>query len=225
MNSLTAKEELQSLNEELTALNGQLKEALSRQRSTSNNLKNVLYSTDVATLFLDADLNIRFFTPAIQALFRIIPGDIGRPLSDLNALAGDSGLPEDARTVLGQSAAIERDIQIPGGVWFRRRILPYFSDDHLVEGIVITFTDITEIRKVTGAQEAAKRQSELATIAKSRFLAAASHDLRSCFRGFSSVRRNQTRPDTFSAAWTETSSRWQACSIRCSTSSRSNTAS
>ena len=178
MNSLTSKEDLQSLNEELTALNGQLKEALWRQLSTSNDLKNVLYSTDVATLFLDADLNIRFFTPAIQALFRIIPGDIGRPLSDLNALAGDSGLPEDARTVLGQSAAIERDIQIPGGVWFRRRILPYFSDDHLVEGIVITFTDITETKKVTGAQEAAKRQAELATIAKSRFLAAASHDLR-----------------------------------------------
>jgi len=79
---LTSKEELQSLNEELTALNSQLQETLERARTTSNDLENVLYSTDVATLFLDLDLNIRFFTPATKALFAIIPSDLGRPLSD-----------------------------------------------------------------------------------------------------------------------------------------------
>lgn len=82
---LTSKEELQSLNEELTALNGQLQETLERQRTTSNDLQNVLYSTDVATLFLDTELKIRFFTPATKALFSLIPGDIGRPLADLHA--------------------------------------------------------------------------------------------------------------------------------------------
>src|SRR6202044_1552862 len=97
---LTSKEELQSLNEELTALNGQLQETLERQRTTSNDLQNVLYSTDVATLFLDKSLNIRFFTPATKALFSILPGDLGRPLSDLHSLAADAGLLEDARTVL-----------------------------------------------------------------------------------------------------------------------------
>lgn len=71
---LTSKEELQSLNEELTALNGQLQETLERQRTTSDDLRNVLYSADVATLFLDIDLNIRFFTPATKALFKVIPG-------------------------------------------------------------------------------------------------------------------------------------------------------
>ena len=70
---LTSKEELQSLNEELTALNSQLQETLERQRTTSNDLQNVLYSTDVATLFLDAGLNIRFFTPATKSLFNVIP--------------------------------------------------------------------------------------------------------------------------------------------------------
>ena len=70
---LTSKEELQSLNEELTALNSQLQETLERQRTTSNDLQNVLYSTDVATLFLDTDLNIRFFTPATKSLFSVIP--------------------------------------------------------------------------------------------------------------------------------------------------------
>lgn len=83
---LTSKEELQSMNEELTALNSQLQETLERQRTTANDLQNILYSTNVATIFLDLDLDIRFFTPATKALFNIIPSDIGRPLADLNTL-------------------------------------------------------------------------------------------------------------------------------------------
>ena len=104
---LTSKEELQSLNEELTALNSQLQETLERQRTTSNDLQNILYSTDVATIFLDRDLNIRFFTPATKSLFSVIPSDVGRPLADLNSLAADSALLTDARTVL-QNACADR---------------------------------------------------------------------------------------------------------------------
>ena len=76
---LASKEELQSLNEELSALNSQLQETLERQRTTADDLQNVLYSTDVATIFLDTRFNIRFFTPATKALFNIIPGDVGIP--------------------------------------------------------------------------------------------------------------------------------------------------
>ncbi|MEP6566031.1 MAG: chemotaxis protein CheB, partial [Mesorhizobium sp.] len=90
---LTSKEELQSLNEELTALNSQLQETLENQRTTSNDLQNVLKSTDIATLFLDLDLKIRFFTPATRQLFNVIPSDIGRPLADLASLAADTNLP------------------------------------------------------------------------------------------------------------------------------------
>src|SRR6202040_1034709 len=97
---LTSKEELQSLNEELTALNSQLQETLERQRTTSNDLQNVLYSTNVATIFLDADLNIRFFTPATKSLFSVIPADIGGPLADLARRIADSALLSDARMVL-----------------------------------------------------------------------------------------------------------------------------
>ena len=145
---LTSKEELQSLNEELTALNSQLQETLERQRTTSNDLQNVLYSTDVATLFLDADLNIRFFTPATQPLFSVIPGDIGRPLADLKLLAADGDLPADARAVLQTNAPIEREIEAQTGAWYVRRILPYRTASGAVEGVVITFTDITERRQV-----------------------------------------------------------------------------
>ncbi len=175
---LTSKEELQSLNEELTALNGQLQETLERQRTTSNDLQNVLYSTDVATLFLDTDLNIRFFTPATTRLFRIIPTDVGRPLEHFNALINDDALPSDARTMLHTRKPIEREIEAQNGAWYIRRMLPYRTDDKGVDGVVITFTDVTERKEIAKALEAAKQQADRANVAKSRFLAAASHDLR-----------------------------------------------
>jgi two-component system CheB/CheR fusion protein len=175
---LMSKEELQSLNEELTALNNQLQETLERQRTTSNDLQNILYSTHVATLFLDTDLNIRFFTPATKSLFSVIPSDVGRPLADLSSLATDGALLADAGIVLQTLAPIEREIEAQNGAWYVRRILPYRTQADGVEGVVITFADITERRRTADALEAAKRQAQLANIAKSRFLAAASHDLR-----------------------------------------------
>ena len=175
---LASKEELQSLNEELNALNSQLQETLDRQRTTSDDLQNVLYSTDVATIFLDTRFNIRFFTPATKALFNVIPSDVGRPLTDLKSLAADEALQDDARKVLKTQTPVEREIQGQSGYWFIRRILPYRTSDEKTEGVVITFEDVTERRRTADALTAAKRQAELATIAKSRFLAAASHDLR-----------------------------------------------
>ncbi len=175
---LASKEELQSLNEELNALNSQLQETLERQRTTADDLQNVLYSTDVATLFLDTHFNIRFFTPATRALFNVIPGDIGRPLTDLTSLAIDGELLPDAKQVLETQAPIEREVQGQAGVWFMRRILPYRTRDKKTEGVVITFEDVTERRGAAEALSRAKRQAESASLAKSRFLAAASHDLR-----------------------------------------------
>jgi len=174
---LTSKEELQSLNEELTVLNSQLQETLDRQRTTANDLQNVLYSTDVATLFLDADFRIRFFTPATQALFNILPSDIGRPISDLNLLTAETDLISDAQHVLETQRPFLREIDLRTGIYCRR-ILPYRTEGNNVDGIVITLEDITERRQTADALEVAKRQAELATVAKSRFLAAASHDLR-----------------------------------------------
>ncbi len=175
---LASKEELQSLNEELTALNSQLQETLERQRTTADDLQNVLYSTNVATLFLDRDLRIRFFTPATRALFAILAGDIGRPLADLYSLAADSALAGDARAVLADLDPAEREIAAASGQWFRRRILPYLAHGGRVEGVVITFNDITSRKRVAEALEEAKREADIANTAKSRFLAAASHDLR-----------------------------------------------
>ena len=175
---LASKEELQALNEELTALNGQLQETLERHRTTANDLQNVLYSTDVATLFLDLDLNIRFFTPTARAVFRVIATDIGRPLADLAALSRDENLPADAQAVLKSSEPVEREVYAPDGIWFLRRVQPYRADGGQIEGVVITFVDITERKRTNAALVAAKREADRATAAKSRFLAVASHDLR-----------------------------------------------
>lgn len=100
-----------STNEDLTALNSQLQDTLERQRTTSDDLQNILYGIDVATLFLDTELNIRFFTPATQLLFNFGPSDVGKPVASLQSLVVDDTLLLDARTVLKTLTPIEREIE------------------------------------------------------------------------------------------------------------------
>ena len=121
---LTSKEELQSLNEELAALNSQLQETLERQRTTANDLQNVLYSTNVATIFLDLSFKIRFFTPATKSLFSVIATDVGRPLADLASLAADGTLLDDARSVLRSLTPQDREIEIRTGAGNGAQELP-----------------------------------------------------------------------------------------------------
>ncbi len=157
---VSSKEELQALNEELTALNSQLQETLDRQRDTSNDLQNILDSTGVATLFLDSELNIRFFTPAAKTLFRVIATDIGRPLADLTALATDPELIGDARAVLANFAPLGREIIAENGAWYTRRILPYRTQDNRIEGVVITFADVSEMKSAEREIQAARAYSD-----------------------------------------------------------------
>jgi two-component system CheB/CheR fusion protein len=157
---VTSKEELQSLNEELTALNSQLQETLERQRGTSNDLQNILHSSDVATLFLDSQLNIRFFTPATKSLFNVIAADIGRPLTDLTPLVADAGLLADARAVLTSLLPLRHEIQADNGTWYIRRVLPYRTHDNRIEGVVVTFADISEVKEAERKIEAARAYSD-----------------------------------------------------------------
>ena len=157
---MTSREELQSLNEELTALNSQLQETLERQRSTSNDLQNILDSSGVATLFLDSELNIRFFTPAAKSLFRVIATDIGRPLADLARRINDTRLLADAGAVLAGHVPPNREVEADNGAWYTRRILPYRTQDARVAGVVITFADISERKTAERAIEAARSYSD-----------------------------------------------------------------
>ena len=156
----TSKEELQSLNEELTALNGQLQETVEQQRATSNDLQNVLDSSDIATLFLDRDLNIRLFTDAVKKLYRVIATDIGRPLADLVCLSDDTGLLADAKAVLVDLVPHTREIEADRGGWYMRRVLPYRTQDGQVDGVVVTFSDISEMKVAQRTIEAARTYSD-----------------------------------------------------------------
>ncbi len=175
---VTSKEELQALNEELMVMNSQLQESLETQRTTSNDLTNVLFSTNVATIFLDSNLCIRFFTPATRSVFGIIAADLGRPLEDLQSRAPDKYLLDDAREVLQSQGSLDREITTPDGIWFQRRMLPYKTQANEIEGLVITYVNVQEQHRATENLEGAIRQAEQAVIAKTRFLASASHDLR-----------------------------------------------
>ena len=175
---VTSQEELQSLNEELVALNGQLQETIDRQRTMADDLQNILYSTNVATIFLDLEQHIRYFTPATRALFNMLPSDIGRPFGDLAPLAPDPMLASDIAAMQAGEQPPDREITTAAGICFSRKALPYRAHDNHVEGVIITYTDVTDRKQAERVMQEARQSAEAANLAKSRFLAAASHDLR-----------------------------------------------
>ncbi|MDP3682801.1 MAG: PAS domain-containing protein, partial [Ignavibacteria bacterium] len=139
-------EEMQSLNEELQTVNVELQSKVSDFVQANDDMKNLLNSTEIATLFLDKELNIRRFTEQATKIFKIRKVDIGRPFTDQ---ASDLQYPEidsHARQVLDTLISIETPIKTDGGKWYNVRIMPYRTRDDRIEGLVITFTDITQAK-------------------------------------------------------------------------------
>jgi two-component system CheB/CheR fusion protein len=139
----TSKEELQSLNEELQTVNAELQSKVEELSNASSDMKNLLDSTDIATVFLDPRMRVRRFSSPATRLIKLIPSDIGRPLSDI---ASDLAYPElqaDAQEVLRTLAFSEKAVPTDDGRWYAVKILPYRTLDNRIDGVVITFTDIT----------------------------------------------------------------------------------
>ena len=157
----TGKEELQSVNEELTTVNQELKEKVEETGRINSDLQNLMTSTDIGTIFLDRDLRVKLFTQTIEGLFNIIPGDIGRPLSHVTHNLDYPDLSMDAAQVLKSLKPAEREICDDKDNCYMVRILPYRTTDDKIEGVVITFVDIT--RRI----EAEKRLRWLATVVES----------------------------------------------------------
>jgi PAS domain S-box-containing protein len=139
----TSKEELQSINEELQTVNQENRHKVEELSQLSSDLQNLLSATDIATLFLDRDLRILRFTPRLADLFNIRITDRARPISDLTHRLGYPQLRDDARVVLDRLIPIERETRDDQGRWYLTRVLPYRSSEDRIEGIVITFTEIT----------------------------------------------------------------------------------
>jgi len=152
----TSKEELQSMNEELQTVNQENRHKVEELAQLSGDLQNLMAATEIATLFLDRQLRILRFTPRIGELFNVRPADRGRPLSDLTHRLGYDELGEDARRVLDRLTPIEREVQDEAGRWYLTRVLPHRSPEDRIEGVVITFVDITTRKEA----EIALRQSE-----------------------------------------------------------------
>lgn len=155
----TSKEELQSLNEELVTVNAELQGKIDELSATNDDLDNLLNSTQIATVFLDNDLNIKRFTPASKKIINLIATDVGRPLADIASKLSGERLIEDAQTVLRTLVFHEGEIQASGGAWYIIRILPYRTARNTIDGLVLTFLNITEVKK---AEIAAREAQEFA---------------------------------------------------------------
>jgi len=139
----TSKEEMQSMNEELQTVNHELQGKLDELSHTSNDIKNLLDSTDIATLFLDSGMRIRRFNSRIGKMTKLIVGDVGRPITDIASELLYAELIDDASAVLETLVSVEKQIHLSGERWFAVRILPYRTLGNMIDGVVITFTDIT----------------------------------------------------------------------------------
>ncbi len=156
----TSKEEMQSLNEELQTVNAELQQKLDELSAASNDMRNLLNSTEIATIFLDNALCVRRFTAQATAIIKLIPGDIGRPVTDLVSNLLYSGLAEDAREELRTLAPIEKTLETHDGRWFAMRLMPYRTMDNRIDGVVITFTDMTAVKKLEAKLRAKVDSSE-----------------------------------------------------------------
>ncbi len=143
----TSKEEMQSLNEELQTVNAELQAKVDDYSRVNNDMKNLLNSTEIATLFLDKELNIRRFTLQATKIFKLIKGDIGRPFTDQTSDLNYPELADDAREVLRTLVFIQKEVPANDGRWFLVRIMPYRTFDDRIDGLVITFINISEHKK------------------------------------------------------------------------------
>lgn len=174
----TSKEELQSLNEELATVNTQLQSKVEELERTSNNLANLLKSSDIATLFLSRDMKVKWFTPAVGRLFNLIDSDVGRPITDLAQKLVDGDITQDCREVLKTLVPLRTECRDTDGRWYLRRTTPYRTSDDSIEGVVVTFVDISHTKEAEQEAQRAAMAAHEATAAKDEFLARLSHELR-----------------------------------------------
>jgi len=159
----TSKEELQSVNEELATVNTELQNKVADLSQAINDMNNLLSGTDIGTIFVDYQLHIMRFTPAVTKIINLIPTDVGRPVGDIvSNLLGYDRLLEDITEVLNTLTPKDIEVQTQKGAWYLLRIRPYRTLENVIKGAVITFTDITEMKR---AREILKKSEAMRRLA------------------------------------------------------------
>ena len=152
----TSREELQAVNEELTTVNAELNARVEETGKANDDLKNLMASADIGTVFVDRDMRVKLFTPQAAALFNLLPSDSGRPLLHIRHQLDYPQLEGDMERALRDLARVEREVRGEGGRWFLARAMPYRTAEDRIEGAVLAFVDITARR----AAEEELRRSE-----------------------------------------------------------------
>jgi two-component system CheB/CheR fusion protein len=155
----TSKEELQSINEELVTVNQELKVKIEELSQSNNNFRNLINSTEIATIFLDRGFRINLFSPATGAIFNLRPTDIGRPLTDITTKLDYGDLLKDVETVIDHAQTVGREVRTTSGSVYMMSVLPYRTSDDLINGAVVTFVDITPLK--TAEEELREQTDEL----------------------------------------------------------------
>jgi len=150
----TAKEETQSLNEELHTVNAELTQKLQSFAQANDDILNLMNSIEIATIFLDGRLRVKRFTPQARRVARLIDSDVGRPLADLAILLDYPELLSDAESVLQSLRPVDKQALAPDASWYAVRIRPYRTANNAIEGLVVTFIDITETKRAERVQAA-----------------------------------------------------------------------
>lgn len=148
------------------------------RRRAPENLQNILNSSGITTLILDRDLKLRFFTPGATALFKVTTSNLGRPLAEISRRFVDEDLLLDAQTVIATSVSLWREVEADSGAWYNRRLLPYRTEFNDIEGVVITFSDISEMKAAEWEIEAARSYSNSIIDTIHQSLVVLDHELR-----------------------------------------------
>jgi PAS domain-containing protein len=144
----TSREEMQSLNEELQTVNAEQQSKMDELARINDDMRNLLNSTEIVTIFLDNDLHVRRFTPGANKIFKLIPGDVGRPLSDIASDLLYPEISEQAEEVLRTLAFSEKQVSTADGRWYAVRIMPYRTMNDVIAGLVMTFANITSAKEL-----------------------------------------------------------------------------
>jgi two-component system, chemotaxis family, CheB/CheR fusion protein len=181
----TSKEELQSVNEELATVNNELQNKVADLSRSNNDMNNLLAGTGIGTIFVDHQLRIQRFTPTVTQVINLILSDVGRPVGHIASnLVGYDRLVADVRAVLDNLAPRELEVQTQAGAWYLLRIRPYRTLENVIEGAVITFTEITRMKAAEAALREAEFLRRLALVVRDSNDAITVQDLEGCIRAW-----------------------------------------